>query len=63
MCSILQAALRTNSFHIALRHLNHMKERNAVSSYKNTDKQNLLHTLALHTSGNTQLQLKVCTVP
>ncbi|XP_052272329.1 poly [ADP-ribose] polymerase tankyrase-like isoform X2 [Dreissena polymorpha] len=55
----VEAALRTNSFHIALRHLNHMKERNAVSSYKNTDKQNLLHTLALHTSGNTQLQLKV----
>ncbi|KAL4238217.1 hypothetical protein ACF0H5_002929 [Mactra antiquata] len=60
----VEAALRVNKYHIALRHLHHMKDVDMVKNYVNKDKQNLLHILALETTpGHDQaLQLKVAKV-
>ena len=57
----VQAALKTNKYHIALRHLHRVKSAAIVKDYVNTDGQNLLHVLAFHTDPGRekQLQLKV----
>ena len=61
---ILQAALRVNKYHIALRHLKRIHDTRVVSDYTNDEGQNLLHLLALVTTPGkeTALQLKVGTV-
>jgi len=53
--------MRVEKYHIALRHLRHIKDKHLVAGYKNKDEQNLLHILAKETKpgSNTQLQLKV----
>jgi hypothetical protein len=56
-----QAALKVDKYHIALRHLQRIKDTAIIRDYKNKDGQNLLHILALETTPgkDSALQLKV----
>lgn len=56
---LFQAAIRVDKFHIALRHLRHIKDNSVLAGYRNREGQNLLHVLANTTSGSPQLKLKV----
>ena len=62
---MFQAALRVNKYHIALRHLKHIRDARLVSDFTNEEGQNLLHLLALVTTPGkeTALQVKVSTFP
>ncbi|XP_045173685.2 poly [ADP-ribose] polymerase tankyrase-like [Mercenaria mercenaria] len=57
----IEAALKVNKYHIALRHLHRIKDAAIIRDYKNKDGQNLLHILALETrpGKDKALQLKV----
>lgn len=57
----VEAALKVNKYHIALRLLHRIKDAALVRNYKNQQDQNLLHILALETNPGTDsaLQLKV----
>ncbi|XP_052767208.1 poly [ADP-ribose] polymerase tankyrase-like isoform X2 [Mya arenaria] len=56
----IESAMKVKKYHIALRHLQRVKDAKVVTGYRNQDKQNLLHTLAQSVSrSDLQLQLKV----
>ncbi|WAR19580.1 TNKS1-like protein [Mya arenaria] len=50
---IYESAMKVKKYHIALRHLQRVKDAKVVTGYRNQDKQNLLHTLAQSVNNTT----------